>query len=78
MNARTADVPDTARRHLLTLAHRRIAFSSLSVEDEVAMASTIADRIERDTAFRALCGAIRAEDPQQIASALDVLTGGAR
>lgn len=76
MSVDTAE--DTARRHLRTLAHRSLRFFYLSVQDEVAMASVIADREERGRVFEALCAAIGDGDTERQEQALDQLTGAAR
>ncbi|WP_329520546.1 hypothetical protein [Spirillospora sp. NBC_01491] len=80
MTARIADQapPDTARRHLLVLAHRQVAHLWMSTEDEVALASVITDRFERDRAFRGLCDAVRRADHDAAETALDLLTGVTR
>jgi hypothetical protein len=75
---RTAEVDDTARRHLSVLAHRQNAHFWMSVADEVAMASVIADRDARDRAFTALCDAYRTGDHAAAETVLDLLTGRLR
>ncbi|KAB2347288.1 hypothetical protein [Actinomadura rudentiformis] len=69
------EAADTPRRHLFVLANRAVALPHMSVEDEVAMASVIVDRFERDDEFRALCDAVRFRAHTRAEQALDVLTG---
>lgn len=73
----TAD-DDTPRGHLLLLARRKVRFPDVPVVDEVALASTVVDRAERDGEFAALCEAVSLGEPDRAARCLDHLTGGAR
>lgn len=76
MTAALWDVPaDTARRDLLVLAHRQLGLPNSSVEDELVLASVLADRYERDDAFSALCQALRDGEITAAQAALDALTG---
>jgi hypothetical protein len=77
MSAAT-EAPDTPRRHLLTLAHRQPSFPRMPVEDEVALASAIADRAARDRAFGELCDALRDGEHDVAETVLDLLTGRLR
>jgi len=72
------EAPDTPRRHLMTLAHRQLTFPWMAVEDEVALASVIADDEARDRAFTALCEALRRRDNDAAETVLDLLTGRLR
>lgn len=72
------EAPDTPRRHLLVLAHRQLAMPNMTVEDEVALASVIADREARDRAFTSLCEALRRRDMTAAETVLDLLTGRLR
>lgn len=72
------EAPDTPRRHLMTLAHRALTFPNMTVEDEIALASVIADREARDRAFTALCEALRRRDVAAAETVLDLLTGRLR
>lgn len=77
MSAAT-QAPDTPRRHLLTLARRQLSFPNMSVVDEVAAVSAVADPVRRDEVFTALCEAVRDGDARGQADALNVLAGGLR
>lgn len=72
------EATDTPRRHLLTLAHRALGFPNMSVEDEVAMASTIGDRKERGVVFDGLCSALARGDQAKVDGQLAKLTAVAR
>ncbi len=72
------EAPDTPRRHLMTLAHRALSFPHMTVEDELALASVIADAEARDRAFTALCDALRRGDTAAAETVLDLLTGRLR
>lgn len=72
------EAPDTPRRHLMTLAHRQLTFPHMTVEDEVACASVLADREARDRAFTSLCEALRQHDMTAAETVLDLLTGRLR
>lgn len=77
MSAAT-EAPDTPRRHLSVLAHRKLTFPHMTVEDEVAMACVIADAEARDRAFTALCDALRRRDHDAAETVLDLMTGRLR
>lgn len=68
------EAPDTPRRHLLTLAHRALGFPNMSVEDEVALVSTIGDRKERGIVFDGLCSALARGDQEKADGQLAKLT----
>ena len=72
------EAPDTPRRHLMTLAHRQLSFPNMTVEDELALTSVIADREARDRAFTALCDALRRGERDAAETVLDLLTGRLR
>ena len=72
------EAPDTPRRHLMTLAHRVLSMPWMTVEDELALASVIADREARDRAFTSLCDALRRRDMTAAETVLDLLTGRLR
>lgn len=72
------EAPDTPRRHLMTLAHRQLSMPNMTVQDEVALASVIADGEARDRAFTALCDALRQRDTAAAETVLDLLTGRLR
>jgi hypothetical protein len=77
---RTAEAPDTRRRHIESLGRRAAAYPNLSadVEDELALVSAITDPAARERAFGELVGAYRRREHDVAETVLDLLTGRLR
>lgn len=74
---KTATTP-TVRDEIRTLAYRQLTFPNMSVSDDLAALSSIADRDERERQFSALCDALAAGRHHHAGRILTTLTGGER
>lgn len=73
---RTATTP-TVRDEIRALAYRQLSFPNMSVSDDLAALSSIADRDERERQFSALCAALAAGRHDRADRILAALGGGA-
>lgn len=75
MSALAAEIGRTPRETLRVLAYRALRFPLMSVVDDLAELSALADSIVRDDAFTHLCAALAERDESRVEGLLDELLG---